>query len=50
MLRYEDDIVKVGDLLSRVADLELQALARMEAAWSIVQQLPKEAGRLSNVA
>lgn len=50
VLRYEEDIVKVGDLLSRVADLELQALARMEAAWSIVQQLPKEAGRLSKVA
>ena len=50
VLRYEEDIVKVGDLLSRVAEFELQALAHMEAAWTVVQQLPTEAGRLSRVA
>jgi hypothetical protein len=51
-LRYEEDIVKAGDLLSRIADIELNALAQMERGWEIVQQLPKEtaARRLGKVA
>jgi hypothetical protein len=51
-LRYEEDIVKAGDLLSRIADIELKALAQMERGWEIVQQLPKEAAarRLGKVA
>jgi hypothetical protein len=42
-LRYEEDIVKAGDLLSRIADVELGALKQMELGWEIVQELPKEA-------
>lgn len=51
-LRYEEDIVRAGDLLSRIADIELEALAQMERAWEVVQSLPKEPQetRLSRVA
>lgn len=45
-LRYEEDIVKVGDLLGRIADTELQALAHLERGWEAVQALPSRAGAL----
>jgi hypothetical protein len=39
-LRYEDDLAKAGDLLSRIADTELDALDHMEAGWLQVKELP----------
>ena len=42
VLRYEEDIVKVGDLLGRIADIELTALRHMERGWEVVQALPRE--------
>src|SRR6476661_990435 len=42
LLRYEEDLMKAGDLLARIADTELKALAEMERGWEIVQQLPRE--------
>ncbi len=52
VLRYEEDIGQAGDLLSRIADVELNALAQMERGWEVVQKLPKDraARRFSKVA
>ena len=38
-LRYEDALPAAGDLLGRIADLELDALGLMERALSEVQAL-----------
>jgi hypothetical protein len=52
LLRYEEDLMKAGDLLARIADTELKALAEMERGWEIVQQLPREsaAWKIAKVA
>ena len=44
--------MKAGDLLARIADTELKALAEMERGWEIVQQLPREsaAWKIAKVA
>lgn len=39
VLRYEENLMKAGDLLSRIADTELKALAHMERAWDEVRGL-----------
>ncbi len=51
-LRYEEDLTKAGELLSRIADTELKVLSEMERGWAIIQQLPRqrEAKRSSLVA
>lgn len=41
-LRYEGDLQKAGELLTRIADTELQALALMERGWEVVRTLPAE--------
>ena len=40
VLRYEEDLRKAGDILGRIADTELQALAHMERAWEEIRRLP----------
>lgn len=52
VLRYEEDIARAGDVFSRIADLELAALAQMERGWEVVQQLPRtvQTPRLGKVA
>ena len=42
VLRYEEDLRKAGDLLSRIADIELDALAAMERGWEVVRTLPAQ--------
>jgi hypothetical protein len=39
-LRYEGDLMAAADLLGRIADVELTALALMERAWPEVRSLP----------
>ena len=39
ILRYEVDIVRAGDLLSRIADEELAALEHMQAGWVEVRDI-----------
>jgi hypothetical protein len=39
-LRYEEDLARAGDILSRIADTELKALEHMEAGWLQVRELP----------
>ena len=39
-LRYQEDIRKAGDILGRIADHELAALALMERAWADVRDMP----------
>jgi hypothetical protein len=41
-LRYEEDLIKAGELLSRIADTELKVLNEMERGWDVVRQLPKQ--------
>ncbi|SRR5579875_57634 len=50
VLRYEEDLHKAGDILARIADTELQALARMEQAWREVRELPAQAGGVADAA
>jgi hypothetical protein len=38
-LRYEENLVAAGDLLGRIADIELSALDHMDRAWPEVQAL-----------
>lgn len=38
-LRYEENLVSAGDLLGRIADVELAALDHMERAWPEVREL-----------
>ena len=42
-LRYEEDVKKAGTILSRIAEAELAALAKMEEAWEQVRKLPRTA-------
>ena len=42
-LRYEEDVKKAGTILSRIAEAELAALAKMEEAWEQVSKLPRTA-------
>lgn len=39
-LRYEPDLSRAGDILGRIADVELKALHHMEVAWNEVRELP----------
>lgn len=39
ILRYEEDLPKVGELLGKIAQLELDALAHMERGWEVVRTL-----------
>jgi hypothetical protein len=43
VLRYERDIASAGAQLAAIAEVELQALERMEAGWSSVQQITERA-------
>ncbi len=38
-LRYESSLASAGDLLGRIADVELAALDHMERAWPDVRAL-----------
>jgi hypothetical protein len=49
-LRYEEDLRKAGEILSRIADAELEALARMERAWGEVRELPTPDTTLAQAA
>jgi hypothetical protein len=40
VLRYEEELPKAGDILGRIADTELRALAHMERGWEEVRKLP----------
>ena len=42
-LRYEEDVKKAGTILSRIAEAEFAALAKMEEAWEQVSKLPRTA-------
>lgn len=42
-LRYEQDVRQAGIMLSRIAEAELAALAKMEQAWDEVRKLPRTA-------
>jgi hypothetical protein len=39
VLRYEENLMKGGEMLGRIADIELGALAHMERAWEEVRGL-----------
>jgi hypothetical protein len=39
VLRYEEDLMKAGEILGRIAETELKALAHMERGWEEVRQL-----------
>jgi hypothetical protein len=39
VLRYEEDLPKAGEILGRIAETELKALAHMERGWEEVRQL-----------
>jgi len=38
-LRYTGELAKGGELLSRIADLELSALGHIQAAWAVVREI-----------
>ena len=49
-LRYEEDLMRAGDILSRIADTELKALQQMELGWTQVRELPSGEKRPFQVA
>lgn len=49
-LRYEADLVKAGEVLSRIAAHEVDALASMTKAWPVVQTITEHAPSRQDVA